>query len=283
MSWFGRKSKDSPPENLPMAGTPSRLQQELSQTKPLLINLGCGGRFHPAWINLDVVPAHPSVHPLDLRQPFPIPDSTCDAVYHSHVLEHFSKSGAPLFLRECFRILKPGGIIRIAVPDLEQIARLYLENLNAAAQGDTQAAARHEWLTIELMDQMTRERGGGEMLRYWKQNPMPAEEFVIQRLGNEVQSFLKEYRAAPQPTSPAPSTPPTPAEIAAFRDSGEVHKWMYDRVSLKKLLEQIGFRDIKKCEAAESRIPNFASYHLDVLENGQTRKPDSLFIEGVKP
>ena len=57
---------------------------------------------------------------------------------------------------------------------------------------------------------------------------------------------------------------------------------MYDRFSLERLLIEIGFVDIRCCRADESRIPNFNSYQLDTV-NHTVRKPDSLFMEGLKP
>jgi len=57
---------------------------------------------------------------------------------------------------------------------------------------------------------------------------------------------------------------------------------MYDRFSLRRLLEQSGFIDVRVCRADESRIINFHQYNLDVIE-GEVRKPGSLFMEGVKP
>ena len=68
---------------------------------------------------------------------------------------------------------------------------------------------------------------------------------------------------------------------AVFRTSGECHRWMYDRVSLKRLLERSGFSQIRVCTAFESHIESFASYGLDVVR-GQIRKPDSLYMEARK-
>lgn len=247
-----------------------------------LLNLGCGACFHPEWVNVDFASGDPSVIQHDLRTPLPFGDRSCRVVYHSHVLEHFEKSFAPVFLRECHRVLVPGGVLRVVVPDLETIARLYLQNLDGALANDPQAARRHEWMQIELLDQLARERSGGEMLRYWKQNPMPAEKFVIQRMGREVLRFLEYFRSQP-PAPAATAQPSDPAEVGKFRLSGEVHKWMYDRVSLRNLLESVGFGDVKVCAASESRIPEFARYGLDLHTDGTVRKPDSLFMEASKP
>ena len=142
--------------------------------------------MHEDWVNLDLVAHLPGVIAHDIRNGLPFGDNSFSAVYHSHVLEHLRRSAAPAFLRECYRVLAPGGILRVVVPDLEAIARLYLKNLEGAVAGDAEAARRHEWMLLELLDQMVRDEGGGEMLRYWRQNPMPAESFVIERMGSEV-------------------------------------------------------------------------------------------------
>ena len=86
----------------------------------VLVNLGCGSHSHPIWMNIDIASPHPAVHEHNLMAGIPLPDESCDAV-HSHVLEHMPKHQAEPFIAECFRVLKPGGVIRIAIPDLEQI------------------------------------------------------------------------------------------------------------------------------------------------------------------
>lgn len=217
-------------------------------------------------------------------------EASCAAVYCSHVLEHFTRPAAPIFLRECHRVLRPGGIVRVVVPDLETMARLYVKYLDGALGGDAEAARRHEWMMLELLDQLVREESGGEMLGYWRQNPMPAEAFVIERFGQEVRQTLAILRQK-SPAGETPKAPPPspvaarrdPAEVAKFRDGGEVHKWMYDRLSLGRLLVECGFAEARVCRADESRITDFNSFHLDTDENGETRKPDSLFMEAIKP
>ena len=67
-----------------------------------------------------------------------------------------------------------------------------------------------------------------------------------------------------------------------FRNSGEVHRWMYDRYSLRNLCEYIGFVKFQIRDAHSSNIPGFATYQLDVVD-GEIRKPDSLFAECRKP
>jgi predicted SAM-dependent methyltransferase len=271
----------------PVSGFLGKLHSMVSAARPApyLANLGCGGCFHSGWTNFDLVSQSPHVIQHDLRTRLPLSDRSCAVVYHSHVLEHFPRTFAPLFLQECYRVLVPGGLLRVVVPDLETIVRLYLKNLEGALAGDAQAARRYEWLTLELMDQMVREASGGEMLKYWQLNPMPAEQFVIERVGREVLQFIECYRGKELSGAPAPSAAHNPLkleEVAKFRAGGEVHKWMYDRWSLRVLLERTGFHEVKVCAASESQISGFARYRLDLNMDGSVRKPDSLFMEARK-
>jgi hypothetical protein len=170
------------------------------------------------------------------------------------------------------------------------IARLYLAELEAAASGDKEASFRHEWMTLELIDQMTRTFSGGFMGRTLRSRPLPHREFIEKRIGWEGRYWLESVERSLKvgsevlPSAEIYSTPKLEGtQEALFRQSGEVHRWMYDRISLRRMLEQCGFADIQVCRADESRIPHFASYHLDTDESGSVRKPDSLFIEASKP
>ena len=67
-----------------------------------------------------------------------------------------------------------------------------------------------------------------------------------------------------------------------FRQSGEVHRWMYDGVTLCHLLTEVGFYQAKACTATTSQIPSFNRYELDAVGE-KIRKPDSLFVEAITP
>ena len=66
-----------------------------------------------------------------------------------------------------------------------------------------------------------------------------------------------------------------------FRSQGEIHQWMYDRYSLRRLLEQAGFKNVQVKIAFESQITDWEKFDLDG-SNGILRKPDSLFVEAIK-
>lgn len=274
------------------------------------LNLGCGDRFSTDWTNVDFVSTNRDVIQYDLRKGIPFGDSQFEVVYHSHILEHFPKNLAPPFLRECHRVLKEGGIIRLAVPDLQRMAQLYLELLDKAEAGDEVSKLRYEWVLLEMYDQTVREFSGGAMGDYLKQAVIPEKEFVLSRIGNggrreveskqrtpidglrhEVSTFvwrgLKRVRRAIAASR----------EIAArgllrdqyellrlgrFRRGGEPHLWMYDRYSIKQLLIQSGFCDLQALSAVESKIPNWANYNLDTNPDGAIYKPDSIYVEAYK-
>lgn len=254
-----------------------------------MANIGCGRTLHPAWDNFDLVPSAPAVRPLDVAGNISLPDNAYEAVYSSHVLEHLPRNLTPRVCGEFHRILKKGGIVRLVVPDLESIAANYLLALQGISLGDPQAAVRHEWMTMEMLDQLTRSVSGGFMGRMWWSRPLAFRDFIVERLGQEATNQLEEIDKA----IAGGKAPLRPEEIydgkvvseqdeLNFRRTGEIHRWMYDRISLGRLLAHAGFRDIRVCGPAESRIPSFADYHLDTDVEGKVRKPDSLFMEAVK-
>lgn len=270
-----------------------------------LLNLGCGKSYHPLWTNIDFVSTGPDVLAHNLLSGIPFSDHSFDAVYHSHVLEHFSKGEAQSFIAECYRVLKPAGVLRVIVPDLEGIVKCYLTKLDECLVNKPGANDDYDWILLELLDQMVRKSSGGEMRRYLLEEKN--KDFVFNRIGNEAKAF---WTCKDGPLSKMDKIKRMSLikilqtlglklvknifsllgckrflkvyEEGLFRNSGEPHQWMYDRYSLKRLLEEAGFVNVKVCAANESRIPEFWKYSLDVLD-GVVRKPDSLFVEASKP
>ncbi len=274
------------------------------------LNLGCGYRFHPTWTNVNFISTGENIIAHNLTQGIPFPDASFDVVYHSHLLEHFPKNAVAPFLKECYRVLRPQGVLRVVVPDLEQIARTYLIALEKASSGSEEWATNYEWILLELLDQMLRTRRGGEMKAYLYREQIPHEEFILKRCGIQAKKDIEQARQKRLNSdqrsefkkrlkhlfkqidlflieSQTPLLKPlsklyNALRIGYFRQSGEVHQWMYDRYSLSVLLEKCGFKDIVQCQATESYVPDWASFNLDTEPNGIVYKPDSLFMEGIK-
>lgn len=91
------------------------------------LNWGCGPVRPPEWVNSDVEPGDGVDLPCDIRQGLPVPDDTFDCVVSIHVLEQLPYLELDAALRELRRVLKPGGIIRLAVPDLDRAIMAYRE------------------------------------------------------------------------------------------------------------------------------------------------------------
>jgi predicted SAM-dependent methyltransferase len=93
-----------------------------------LLNLGSGGRGKPGWINVDVMPAPGVTCTFDCRKRLPFADHSARGIYTEHFFEHIDYTEeAPYFLSECYRVLQPGGVLRIVVPDAEKYIRAYCE------------------------------------------------------------------------------------------------------------------------------------------------------------
>jgi hypothetical protein len=128
------------------------------------------------------------------------------------------------------------------------------------------------------------------MRRWWSCQPVPCREFLADRLGEEATVGIAAVAADRQAAGAEPlepeaifdAQPAEPRAAARFAASGERHRWMYDRVSLVALLEEAGFAAVAPTTATASRIADFAAACLDADARGRSRKPDSLYVEGVR-
>lgn len=89
------------------------------------LHLGAGGEGLLGWFNTDLFPERWPVMRLDATRPFPLPDAAFQFVFSEHMIEHLPLAGARNMVAECFRVLAPGGRIRLATPDLARVVRLH--------------------------------------------------------------------------------------------------------------------------------------------------------------
>ena len=97
-------------------------------------NLGSGGKHILGWINVDIDGSADIQHDLS-NFPWPFPDSEADEILASHIIEHLFKKDAWRFLSECWRIMKIGAVIHIAVPDMDKFINCKLTGDWAPIQG----------------------------------------------------------------------------------------------------------------------------------------------------
>src|SRR5437660_5420619 len=128
----------------------------MTSDQTVKLHLGAFHRGIPGWINTDITPhiwitrvpfavallkyfgkiseerwqqhrngCFNNLKYMDLARPLPFPDGSVSAVFSSHVLEHLFSDQIERLVPEIYRVLVPGGVCRVVVPDLEQIVRLY--------------------------------------------------------------------------------------------------------------------------------------------------------------
>jgi len=237
-----------------------------------VLNLGCGTKTSPKAINIDwsiyltiksnyvfrlcspiilsedrrnkLCALDRSILVHDIRKGLPFDGHSIDAVYHSHMFEHIDRNKAPIFLQEVKRVLVPGGIHRIVVPDMEGLANAYLRHV-AQVKDDPSSACDHDRYISDMIEQMVRREAYGT-----RHQP-----FVLRTVEN---ILLGDARAR-----------------------GETHQWMYDKVNLAYLLQGNGFNDIQVRSYNNSAIPDWQSFGLEVTEDGSEYKPQSLYMEAT--
>ena len=240
-----------------------------------VVNLGCGDKVgtHPDVVNVDwsvylrfrTRPLLAWLPPLvldakrrerylnlprnivahDISRGLPFGDASVDVVYHSHMLEHLDRSRAPAFLAEVHRVLRPGGVHRIVVPDLEQLARLYLEDLARRAPVVAEWAG-HDASVAEIIEQSVRREAAA----------------ALSLTGLRRRLYTLVFGDA--------------------RRRGETHQWLYDRVNLGALLVEAGYREIRVERFDTSRIEGWQEYGLDTDAAGGQYKPGSLYLEACR-
>lgn len=111
------------------------------------LHLGCGHNLLAGWINVDAWPipgreGFTVVH-HDLARGLPYPDGSADFIFTEHFLEHIERDEALVLLRDCRRVLRLGGVMRIVVPDLAHLVQKYVANdLDWGGAGGWQPANR---------------------------------------------------------------------------------------------------------------------------------------------
>ena len=97
-----------------------------NKSLPIKLHLGCGTKFIPGFIHIDVVEDVHINHQASACE-LPYPNDSVELIYASHILEHFGRWEIRSVLNEWYRVLAPGGILRLAVPDFAACAKIYYE------------------------------------------------------------------------------------------------------------------------------------------------------------
>jgi len=109
---------------------PSRRRnlKRIRQTREIRANIACGPHPLPGFLNLDLYVSCPEVIAWDCRRDLPFAEGSVAGLRVEHFLEHLEpREELPAFLKDCLRVLRAGGVLRIIVPDAERYLHAYCE------------------------------------------------------------------------------------------------------------------------------------------------------------
>ena len=282
----------------------------------ILVNLGCGPIFvgDSSWVNLDFESHSQYVTSADLLKPLPLASESANAVYSSHFIEHVPREHIGTVLAECQRILKPGGILRLVLPDFEEMCAAYLMHRQSGEHG------KADFLVIEIIDQSVRRYPGGELGKFYRKLKSDKGEYqdminflkfrngealldhstpqtlvdkstfarskhsISKRIRRQLKAFKAlltdlrfqiGIRLLPRPFI---------RQNVSFATVGELHHWLWDFHQIEKELLAAGFKDVVRVSHITSNIDNFPFNPLDADPQDNPRKgAESMYIEAYKP
>jgi predicted SAM-dependent methyltransferase len=137
--WFFRRLAGITPESLNEKFHQKRANQlissYLSQNKEVRkLQIGAQNNSVASWLNVDILPKNLQVAYLDATKPFPFADNTFDYIFSEHMIEHITFEEGKFMLKECYRVLKPNGKIRIATPGILNTAKILTEPQSERSQ-----------------------------------------------------------------------------------------------------------------------------------------------------
>jgi predicted SAM-dependent methyltransferase len=136
--------------------------------KELKLNLGCGLNAPSGWVNIDAsltaklsrviwlykvvckigrikpIPWPENIKIVDIRKGLPFSDGSVNAIFSSHMLEHMTYEDVNFVVKECYRCLCVGGVMRIIVPDLYEITKKYVDLMITEPKGEHTHSFLHD-------------------------------------------------------------------------------------------------------------------------------------------
>ncbi len=91
------------------------------------LHIGCQSHPMEEWLNVDLVPKLGGIVYMDATNEFPFKDAVFEYVFTEHMIEHIPLDKGQFMLKECYRVLKPGGILRVVTPNLDSLLNYYLQ------------------------------------------------------------------------------------------------------------------------------------------------------------
>ena len=202
------------------------IETYLKSHQQKMLQIGAQGSPISGWLNADIEPRTADTIYMDATEHFPFKSDTLDFIFTEHMVEHITFDQGAFMLKECFRTMKTGGIIRISTPDLDKT----IQRLKDPSEDDRQ-------YIVFYTDKF-----------YGKSYP---------KLGAlQVNKLFYGFH----------------------------HRFIHNYDSLKYLLEQSGFKDIKLCEVGSSEHASLNILEQHGKELGEKfNKLESFVVEATKP
>ena len=269
------------------------------------LNIACGDTFveDEYWTNIDFTSHSPKIKKANILNGLPYKDNTFDVVYSSHFIEHIPIDSVNLFLKDVYRIMKPGGLLRIVTPDLEFLNNEYKKNL------DLKFFNKANFITTLILDQCVRTVAGGklkldmdsfhnsndkEMIEYAKLLIGPdAFKYIELDDANLLKKIYIKIKKDPKFLLNVISMirikfflfflPKSYKSVNVSTASiGEKHMWLYDFNSLSDFLNNSSFNNIKKADFDDSSYYKYIFSELDIKDGLPRKGIHQLFVEAYK-
>jgi predicted SAM-dependent methyltransferase len=277
-------------------------------SNPDALNLGCGVSYikSPRWINLDWQSKSRDVKRHNLLAKLPVGDDSIELVYSSHLMEHLIREDCFNLLLESFRVLKPGGVIRLSLPDFEEMARAYV------SYKDLGEPIKSQFVLTEIVDQCVRLTPSGRFPKWYKMANEDSDLKAFIELRTGIRFGEKSESNSPIPHEmhgeSVDKLLALPRRLKSFSTKlyialvllllpswfrsyhvsratpGERHMWLYDFSEMSSVLAKIGFENVSKVLDQTTRSSLKEVLTLDFDSRQRPKKGSStMFIEASKP
>ncbi len=269
------------------------------------LNVACGDTFieDDTWINVDFTSHSPSIKKANILDGLPYEDNSFDVVYSSHFIEHIPVDQIESFFDDVYRILKPGGLIRLVTPDLEFLNNEYKINY------DKKAFKKANFITSLTIDQCVRSVSGGKLKKdmdnFYNSNDTEMIDYIKLLIGPDAFEYVdsNDISFIEKVLSKIKKDPKFIFNILfmirvkifsfflpkSFRELnlsnasiGEKHMWLYDFNSLSELLKNSSFLNINRSNFNESNYHDYIFGKLDIKDSLPRKGIHQLFVEALK-
>jgi predicted SAM-dependent methyltransferase len=274
------RHKELPVSDLPIY---AQLYPRESLEQRRFYNVGAGSFRHPAWTNVD----HPSAwyqqaqrNGMDLTwdalaiEPLPIESGTAEVLYTSHTIEHITDAAAVNLFREANRVLKPGGIFRLTMPDIDLGHAAWRRN------------DRHyfDWIerysnpaqAARIASRIPMNQASTSQVFLWHFASAASTLHVDgapERIDD--QALQRIFDTHPYEQALDACTAKCPVEVQKRHPGNHINWWNAEKLS--RLLIDAGFREVRRSGYCQSQCPILRN----VVYFDNTRPSVSLYMEAT--